>query len=201
MKTPRTPSSSRAVFLDRDGVLVEDVEQVLAAESFRILPGVPESLGRLAGAGFKLAVVTNQPIVARGLATEAQVESLHQQLVRMLVEAGGPRIDGIWACPHHPHANVVTYRVACECRKPRPGLILDGARALGVTTASSWMVGDRASDIAAGRRAGCRTILVESGRHADRPIVGAENLGSDGTPHHRATDLAAAVDHILGYAG
>ena len=197
MTSPRTTLSTRAVFLDRDGVLVEDVERVLSADQFRILPGVPKSLGRLAGAGFKLVVVTNQPIVARGLATEAQVEHLHKQLVRMLVDAGGPRIDGIRTCPHHPHADLLAYRQDCDCRKPRPGLIQSASIDLGIQVTSSWMVGDRASDIAAGRRAGCRTILVESGRHADRPIVGAENLGPEGLPHHRATDLAAAVDHIL----
>lgn len=188
----------RAVFLDRDGVLVADRHRVLEASQFFVITGVPEALQRLARAGYALAVVTNQPIVARGLISEAALEHLHSQLVRMIAEAGGPRIDGIWTCPHHPHADVIAYRTACKCRKPAPGLIHRASAVLGVDPSESWMVGDRGSDIAAGRRASCRTILVESGRHADAPIVGAENLGADALPHHRVTDLAAAVAVILG---
>jgi D-glycero-D-manno-heptose 1,7-bisphosphate phosphatase len=159
-----------AVFLDRDGVLIEDIDQLVRSEDLRVLPDVPAALERLHWAGFLLLVVTNQPIVARGLITENRLRTIHEDLDRMLQNAGAPPIDGFFFCPHHPRANLAAYRLDCPCRKPRPGLLLDAAREHDVTLAASFMVGDRLSDIAAGARAGCRTILVETGRHLDPPI-------------------------------
>ena len=150
-----------AVFLDRDGVLIEDRNLLVCAEEMRLLPGVPSALAALKEAGFILIVVSNQAVVARGLISAAGVERLHTELERRLIEAGGPALDGVYFCPHHPEATVEAYRVACDCRKPRPGLLLRAAREHRLKLPSSFMVGDRITDIAAGRRAGCRTVLIE----------------------------------------
>jgi len=198
MTIESTPELGKAVFLDRDGVLVYDRDQIMRTNDFQLIPGVPEALGRLASAGFKLVVVTNQPIVARGNLTERGLADLHRWLVDHIVSLGGPRIDLVKACPHHPNANVDAYRRKCRCRKPGPALLEFAARDLRLDPAQSWLIGDRPSDIAAGRQFNVRTILVESGRHKDPPIEGAENIGDLGLPHHRAPTLTEAVSIVLG---
>jgi D-glycero-D-manno-heptose 1,7-bisphosphate phosphatase len=117
-----------------------------------------------------------------------------QELLR---KSGDSRIDGFYYCPHHPSATLPQYRTACQCRKPRPGLLLHAAREMGLDLAASYMVGDRPSDIAAGRRAGCATILVETGRHTDPPIESPDDMMADAKPDHVCPDLTAAVDLIL----
>lgn len=188
---------NRAVFLDRDGVLVEDVGPVSRADQLRLVPGVPESLRRLRAAGFRLFVATNQSVIARGTITEDRLAAIHEALSRLLAETGAPVPDGYCVCPHHPNATLEAYRVICDCRKPAPGLILRAAREHGLDPAASFMVGDRLTDILAGARAGCRTILVHTGRHEDPPIETAEGPLPDITPDHVARDLPAASDWIL----
>ncbi len=188
-----------AVFLDRDGVLIEERDDfVVDASRLRILDGVAAGLGKLGRAGFALAVVTNQPVVARGIIDEAQLGRIHQSLLDQLVALGAPRLDGVWFCPHHPQATLDRYRLECDCRKPKAGMLRRAAAALNIDLSSSWMIGDRPSDIAAGRAAGCQTILLECGRHLDPPIVGAENLGATAIPHRRARTLLHASEIILG---
>lgn len=185
-----------AVFLDRDGVIVADVGLV-ACGPLRLLPGVPAALRRLATAGYLLPVVTNQTVISRGVVTEQDLERQHDLLQVELSVSGGPPLSGFWICPHHPHAQVPKYRQPCFCRKPRPGLILAAARELGIDLVTSWLVGDRPSDIAAGRRSGCRTVLVRTGHHCAEPIVGAESLGSEGLADHEAENLDEAAEFIL----
>lgn len=188
---------NRAVFLDRDGVLVEDVHLLTDARRLRLLAGVPESLVRLREAGFRLLLVSNQAVVARGLATEEEVRRIHEVLQAMLRERGGPPLDGLYFCPHHPEATVAAYRVDCECRKPRPGLLLRGAAEHAVDLASSFVVGDRLTDVAAGVRAGCRTVLVETGRHTEPLIVTRDPLAPDLRADHACSGLPSAADWIL----
>lgn len=160
----------RAVFLDRDGVLVDDVDVLTRACDIRVCKTVPAALWRLKRAGYRLVVVSNQAAVARGLLTEVEAETLMHEVGRRLVVAGGPELDGAYFCPHHPNATVVRYRLECECRKPRPGLLLQAAERHQLDVGRSYMVGDRISDVAAGSRAGCRTILVTTGAHQAAPI-------------------------------
>lgn len=190
-------STHPAVFLDRDGVIVRDAEPLAEAARIEILPGVPAALRRLADSGRKLVVVTNQAIVARGILSEAALLDLESEIERRLRDAGAPPFDAFRYCPHHPNASLPAYRVVCDCRKPRPGLLLQAARDLGLDLASSHMIGDRLTDIEAGFRAGCRTILVRTGAHAhgricttDPPIEGLE-------PNHACADLEAAASFIL----
>ena len=148
--------AAAAVFLDRDGVLnavtVRDgvPSPPKTLEEFSLLPGVEEACALLRAEGFRLIVVTNQPDIARGKQTLETVELLHRELRRRLP------LDDVYTCPHDDYHH-------CDCRKPRPGMLLAGGRAHGIDLACSVMVGDRDKDIEAGRAAGCRTVFVAGG--------------------------------------
>ncbi|HVO47868.1 MAG TPA: HAD family hydrolase [Steroidobacteraceae bacterium] len=151
-----------AVFLDRDGVLNRALTRAGrpyppgSPDELEVLPGVAESLAALKAAGFCLVVVTNQPDVARGTTAAETVTAIHQRLKACLP------LDGVFTCPHDDAD-------ACECRKPRPGLLHAAASRLNIDCASSFMVGDRWRDIEAGRQAGCTTLFVDRGYDEPRP--------------------------------
>jgi D-glycero-D-manno-heptose 1,7-bisphosphate phosphatase len=190
---------TRAVFLDRDGVLIEDEGLLVEPVQIRVRPDAPAALRELADAGYRLVVISNQAVVARGLLTESQVVALHEAVVEALEQAGAPALDSFYFCPHHPNATLEAYRSDCECRKPRPGLILRAARELSLDLAASVLVGDRPTDVLAGALAGCRTVLVRTGRHDD-PLI---ETGLDADPpeaDYSCDDLAAAAEWILGRA-
>ena len=195
--SPNPSIRARAVFLDRDGVLIEDVDLLTRADQLRLLPGVPEALRALIDAGFRLIVVSNQPVVSRGLVSEEDVERIHAELQQRLLAAGSPAMEKFYFCPHHPNATLPHYRVVCDCRKPRPGLFLQAARELEVDLRSSFAIGDRITDIIAGARAGCRTLLVQTGKHLEHPIETNEPLVATLQPDHTCADLAAAAEWIL----
>lgn len=161
-----------AVFLDRDGVLNRPIVRdgrpypPGSVEEFEILPGSPEACDELHAAGYAVVVVTNQPDIARGTQDAATVEAIHQAL------RGALYVDAIYVCAHDDADG-------CRCRKPQPGLLVDAATNLGIDLGASFMVGDRWRDIEAGRRAGCRTILVERGyreRQAEQPDTVVSSL-------------------------
>jgi D-glycero-D-manno-heptose 1,7-bisphosphate phosphatase len=188
---------NRAVFLDRDGVLVEDVDVLTHPGQLRVLPGVPAALRQLHDHGFKLVVVTNQPVVARGLATEADISTVHQALARLIEEDGGCAPDRFYTCPHHPRATLPDYRQDCDCRKPRTGMLRRAAGELGLDLTASYLVGDRLTDIIAGAHAGCRTLLVETGKHLAPLISTSDPIDTGVEPDFRCADLAAATQWIL----
>lgn len=173
----------RGVFLDRDGVLIEDRGLLVSADDIVVADGAPQALRRLKEAGFRLVVVSNQTVVARGLLDVPEVIALEREIERRIEAEGDARLfDGFYFCPHHPKANVMAYRQSCDCRKPAPGLLRDASAALGIDLRASLMVGDRPSDVLAGKRAGCRTIQLMSGRHLDAPIEvdgGFQPVGPD----------------------
>jgi D-glycero-D-manno-heptose 1,7-bisphosphate phosphatase len=160
-----------AIFFDRDGVLIEDVNLLTRREQVCIRKGVPEALQALCSAGYLLFVVSNQTVVARGLATEDDVENVNAFIGKVLAERSSCRIEHFYYCPHHPEATLLRYRIKCECRKPQPGMLLQAAREYNLDLSNSFMIGDRISDIVAGHKAGCRTILVRTGMHEAKPIV------------------------------
>jgi len=186
-----------AVFLDRDGVLIEDRGLLTRVEDISVLDGVPQALASLKQAGFRLIVVSNQSVVARGLLTEAELETIHAEMVRLLQQAGAPKLDAIYVCPHHPEATLPAYRVECECRKPRPGALHRAAREHNLDLADSFMVGDRITDMITGARAGCRTVWLTSGMHFAVPIVTLEPIDSSVQPDFTCPDLAAAAEWII----
>lgn len=187
----------RAVFLDRDGVLVEDVGYRRDASGLTLLDGVGEALRGLSASGFHLVVVTNQSAVARGLSTLAQQAEIHARL-HALLAAAGVTIDAWLVCPHHPTEGEAPFgRTRCGCRKPAPGLLHQAQRRLGVSLEQSVLVGDKRSDVACAHRAGAKAVLVRTGQ-------GGEELqrlakGHQETPHHVAADLREAASWILAF--
>jgi D-glycero-D-manno-heptose 1,7-bisphosphate phosphatase len=191
-------SGRRAAFLDRDGVLnalVQDpasgwYESPLHPRDVRLLPGAPAAAQRLADAGFALVGVSNQPAAAKGTITLEQLLEVQERVLELL-SAEGVRFDGFRLCLHHPEGVVAELSGPCECRKPAPGMLLDAAAELELDLPSSWMIGDTDIDIAAGRAAGCRTVLIGHPDSAHkRHGGGAEDL--------QANDLPRAVVAILG---
>jgi D-glycero-D-manno-heptose 1,7-bisphosphate phosphatase len=151
-----------AVLLDRDGTINEQIDYVTRPEDLRIIPGAPEAISRLRQAGYILPIVTNQSAIARGLITESELGEIHRDMRRKLAGAGA-EVDKIFYCPHHPEHGNPPYLMACTCRKPEPGLLLQAAEELHLDLERSTMVGDSLSDLQAGWNAGCRVALVLTG--------------------------------------
>ena len=176
-------ANNRAVFLDRDGTIMEDTNCVGKVEHVVLIPRATQALKHLQDAGYKLFIITNQSGVGRGHFTREVVESIHAHLNDQFGQAG-VQFDRYYVCPHHPEDN-------CECRKPKPKFLLDAAREYGLNLSRCFMIGDRASDIQAGVNAGVRTVLVLTGG-------GRETLAKqEARPDHVANDIAAAAIWIL----
>jgi len=171
----------KAVFLDKDGTLVENVPYNVDPARIRLAQGAEEALSRLAAEGFGIIVISNQPGVALRLFDEDALRGVERHL-RGLV----PLTD-FYYCPHAPGAG-------CACRKPRCGLLLEAARDYGVDLAGSWMVGDILDDVEAGRRAGCRTVLVDNGNETEW------QLDDHRRPHAKVAGLVEAAELICGAA-
>ncbi len=152
----------RAVFIDRDGTISEEVGYVNHPTRYRVFPYAAEAIRRLNEAGWLAVLVTNQAGVARGYFTEDVIGAVHTLLTEELAR-GGARLDAIYYCPHHPSVGEPPYRFDCDCRKPRPGLIRRAADDLNIEVGASWMIGDRYSDTQLARNAGARAALVLSG--------------------------------------
>jgi D-glycero-D-manno-heptose 1,7-bisphosphate phosphatase len=174
------------VFLDRDGVINENRDDYVKSwDEFRFLPRALDALRTLTVAGCRIFVVTNQAGVNRGLLSRTTLDGIHRRM-RAAAAAAGAEIAGLRYCPHRPEER-------CGCRKPSPGMLLDLARVHGVSLAQAVMVGDAASDVAAGQRAGCRTILVRTGRGAAQ-LAALERQGAG--PDLVAHDLFDAARAI-----
>jgi len=181
-----------AVFLDRDGTMIEDVGYLDAIARVAFYPFTIDSIRALNRAGLIVVVVTNQSGVARGILDEALVEATHQHLSAML-EAGGARVDGYYYCPHHPRGTLAAFARECDCRKPARGLIDRAAADLGIDPARSFMVGDKWSDIRLGRAVGARAILVRTGGGAVEERNPPAGVSADAI----VDNLAAAASWIL----
>ena len=156
-----------AVFLDRDGTLVEEVPYLHDPERLALLPGAGE-LALLAAAGYALVVVTNQAGVARGLYGEAAVAAVHRRLSALLAGAG-VRLDAVLYCPHHPEGTVPAYARACRDRKPGPGMLEAAARRLGLDLGASFLIGNSPTDVGAAVAAGVTPLFLTTGQAAGRP--------------------------------
>jgi histidinol-phosphate phosphatase family protein len=154
------PTLRPAVFLDKDGTLIPNVPYNVDPAFILLMPGAREALPRLVQAGYALVVVTNQSGVARGLYTLEDQVRVERHIRALLDEIGAP-LTAYYFCPHLPGGSVEAYAVDCDCRKPQPGLIRRAAEEHGLDLSHSWFVGDIPKDAEAGRRAGCRTILVD----------------------------------------
>jgi D-glycero-D-manno-heptose 1,7-bisphosphate phosphatase len=154
--------SRPAVFLDRDGTIIEERGYLERLEHLALFPWTGDALRLLKRAGFATIVVTNQSAIARGLIDETFLNHLHHTIDARLASSGGG-VDRYYFCPHFPEARIERYRRTCACRKPAPGMIEQACRELDLDAARSVMVGDRWLDVACGRAAGTRTVLVRSG--------------------------------------
>jgi D-glycero-D-manno-heptose 1,7-bisphosphate phosphatase len=183
---------SRAVFFDRDGTLIEEVGYLDRVDRLRLFPETVDALRVLQRAGFRLIIATNQSGIAQGLFTEPFVRDLHDHLAQRLAR-GGVRLDGVYYCPHHPEAKLADYRVACECRKPGPGLLHQAARDLDLDLTRSYMIGDRWRDLRAGQAVGNASILVRTGYGASDEAHPPDGARADVV----VDNLAAAASWIL----
>jgi D-glycero-D-manno-heptose 1,7-bisphosphate phosphatase len=181
--------SRKAAFIDRDGVLNEERAFVHRAEDFALIPGAVEALRALRAAGYLLVVVTNQSGIARGLYSEADYLALTEHL-REQLEAEGIRLDAVEYCPHLPDAPVDRYRLDCDCRKPKPGMLKRAIDRLDIDPGASFLVGDRLSDVQAGRAAGIgQCFLVRTGYPLSDGVVALADKVYD--------DLLACVRSVL----
>ncbi len=148
--------------MDRDGTIIKQVELMHSVSELQLLSGAARAIGALNKLGFLVVVVTNQPVVARGIVGPKEIDAIHAVLIERL-NGKGAKIDAVYFCPHHPEATMPEYRLRCRCRKPEPGMILKGLKKLNINSKKSFMVGDALIDVVAGKKAGLKTILVKTG--------------------------------------
>ena len=182
-----------AIFLDKDGTVLRDVPHNVDPRKMVFAPGAREGIARLGGLGLPLIVITNQPGIALQKFGLDDLEGMRQQLGRMFEDAGAT-LAGFYYCPHHPDGLLAHYAGSCQCRKPAPGLLLAAAWRHGIDLRRSWLAGDILDDVEAGRRAGCRTVLIDNGNETEWLMNGWR------TPDHRVADLAQASRLIAGRA-
>ena len=177
----------KAIFLDRDGTINKHIGFLRKPEELELLPGAAEAIRKINTSGFLAIVITNQPVIARGEVTVEELNTIHDKLETMLGREGA-YIDGLYYCPHHPdkgfEGEVPELKIDCDCRKPKPGLILRAAKDFNIDLGSSWMIGDGKNDVGAGKNAGCRTGLIGTDKSLDADIT--------------ADSLLTVVNDILG---
>ncbi len=188
------PGSScrRAVFLDRDGTINEEVGYLRSLDDLILIEGAADGIRLLNGLGLLVVVATNQSGVARGYFDESFVSCVHAEIDRRLSQEGA-RVDAWYVCPHHPTEGRDAYRMSCGCRKPAPGLLLRAGKDLGIDLARSWFVGDTARDMECASAAGTRGILVLTGKGR---LALSRIEGRNARPEFVAPDLAAACRWI-----
>lgn len=169
-------NKQKAVFLDRDGTINKYVGFLRNINQFELIEGVAEAIKRINASGYLCIVITNQPVIARGEVTVPQLEEIHNKM-ETLLGLEGAYIDGLYYCPHHPHkgfeGEIPGLKFDCECRKPKPGMLLKAAEEFNIDLSKSWMVGDGVNDIKAGENAGCKTCLIGKNEFGQDMTVGS----------------------------
>ncbi len=189
--------SRPAVFLDRDGTMIEEVGYLSRWDAFQWYPWTIDAVRLLNRAGFLVCVVTNQGGIGLGLFSEAFVHDVHRAMEKDL-DAAGAKVDGWFYCPHHPRATIDARRIDCDCRKPRPGLVLQAAQQFDIDLSRSFVVGDKVTDLGVATAVGARAVLVRSG-HGEEALSRYAGAMPDGA--HVATELMAATAWMLGQSG
>ena len=187
IKSRNLRTKQRAIFLDRDGTINKYVGFLIDIEDFELIDGVSEAIRKINESGYLAIVITNQPVIARGEVSYEELNMIHNKMETLLGKEGA-YIDGLFFCPHHPHSGyegeIKELKIECECRKPKPGMLLKAAEKYNIDLSNSWMIGDGENDIKAGKAAGCKTILLGDG-----------NFGQD----CRKENLLQSVNFILDY--
>ena len=176
----------KAIFLDKDGTLIDDLPYNVEQRRITLCAGAGAGLRLLARLDYRLFVVTNQDGVAHGYFSEDDVEGVAHRLADLLFRER-LTLDGFYYCPHHPEGSVAPFSRDCNCRKPRPGMLLQAAHDNAIDLRASWMIGDILHDVEAGNRAGCRTLLIDNGNETEW------RLGPRRIPTRMAPDLYAAA--------
>lgn len=165
VKGKNLTNKQRAVFLDRDGTINKYVGFLRNIDEFELLDGVAEAIKKINASGYLAIVVTNQPVIARGEVSFEELQEIHNKMETLLGEQGA-YVDAIYFCPHHPHKGYAGERpelkIDCDCRKPKPGMLMQAAKDFNIDLINSWMIGDGENDILAGKNAGCHTALIQS---------------------------------------
>lgn len=178
----------KAVFLDRDGTINKYVGFLRSPSELELLPGAADAIHQINESGHLAIVITNQPVIARGEVTVEELDEIHNRIETLLGKAGA-YVDALYYCPHHPHrgypGEVESLKIDCDCRKPKPGLLLRAAEDFNIDLGKSWMIGDSENDVKAGKNAGCKTILISS---IDENTFDADIV---------VNDLKAAVKRIV----
>lgn len=181
---------NKAVFIDKDGTLIHDVPYNADPSLIRLQEGAAYGLRQLKDQGYLLILVSNQSGVAHGYFSEEALTAVQEKLQDEL-KKDGVQLDGAFFCPHHPQGIVKQYAVSCECRKPKPGMLVEAARQFDIDLSQSWMIGDILHDVEAGNKAGCSTILIDNGNETEwQP-------GADRHPTDVAKNIRQAVSIIL----
>jgi D-glycero-D-manno-heptose 1,7-bisphosphate phosphatase len=185
------PMPVQAVFLDKDGTLIENVPYNVDPQKIKFMDDVIPGVKKLSLAGFRLIIVTNQSGVARGFFHEDDVKQVGRHIEKVFKQNGVPLLD-FYYCPHHPDGNVPAYKEICACRKPAEGLLLKAKLEHDVDLPRSWFIGDILDDVESGRRAGCRTILINNGHETEWQVTTPLRK-----PHAMVSNFKEAVDVIL----
>lgn len=172
----------KAVFLDRDGTINREADNLRNLKQLRLLPGAARAIAHLNKMGYLVIIITNQPVVARGLITEEKLDNIHAVIIRRLGSKNA-KIDAIYYCPHHPNANMPKYRMKCKCRKPNIGMVRQAIKRFHIDPLRSFMIGDTMPDIVMGKRAKLTTILIRTTKDPNdrgykaEPDFSPRNLG------------------------
>jgi len=191
---------NKAVFLDRDGVInelvyhqeQEVIDSPFTVNQFKLVTGVSQAIQQIHAAGYLAIVISNQPGVAKKQMTLPIFESIRQKMHRELAKDNA-HLDGEYYCLHHPEAKLTLYRQVCECRKPKPGLLIQAQKELDINLPKSWFIGDNLSDVEAGQKAGCHTVLLTKLKNEMLSLMAKRSI----KPDHIAGNLLAAVRIIL----
>lgn len=186
--------AKKAAFIDRDGTINIDAGYINHPDRFIIYPFALQAMKMLANNGYDIVIITNQAGLSNGYFTEETMDKIHQKLFKACQHAG-IEISGLYYCPHSPSAKVEKYKADCDCRKPKPGLLFRAAKELGIDLKESFMIGDKYSDIMAGKNAGCKTILVKTGYGEGELAQNREKWKE--APDFIAEDLLCAARRIL----
>ena len=177
VKAKNLSHPQKAVFLDRDGTINKYVGFLRNIDDFALLPGAAEAIKRINESGYLCIVVTNQPVIARGEVNAEELDMIHNKMETLLGEQGA-YIDGLYYCPHHPHkgyaGEIPELKFDCECRKPKPGMLIRAAKDFNIDLSLSWMIGDGENDVKAGINAGCHTALIGTERFGQE--IAADSL-------------------------
>ena len=181
---------NKAVFLDKDGTLIDDVPYNVNPDLIRLSKNSVEGLKLLQDAGYLLVIISNQAGVAYGYFQESALSLVSTQLNKLLGEYD-IKLNGFYYCPHHAQGTVNAFTEKCDCRKPEPGMLFKAADDLNIDLSASWMIGDILNDVEAGNRAGCKTILIDNGNETEWVS------GKYRTPGQKFSDINQAASYLL----